>query len=86
MGLEGFGNSPLIGNGVQQNVAASHVAEWLNMALVFDTIRWARAGRVAAAPAMREERKVRTPEGRVVANGNSPKFWDMESATERKPP
>ncbi len=41
---------------------------------------------MVAAPMIGEGRKVRTPEGRVVANGNSPKTWDMESATERKPP
>jgi len=50
------------------------------------TIGVARAGRVAAAPVIQEERKVRTPEGRVVVNGNSLQTGDMESATERKPP
>ncbi len=41
---------------------------------------------MVAAPVIREERKVRTPQSRVVANGNSPETQDMESATERKPP
>jgi hypothetical protein len=58
----------------------------LNAKAFSRTIEGVGAGRMVAAPKIGEERKVRTPEGRVVANGNSPTFWDMESATERKPP